>query len=226
MPFDGPDPLQMAELSELKSSVRGEVDKLPESQRLPLTLYHLDGYSQKEVAAFLELPVSTVKKRIYDARRTLQERMVNMVKNTLDETKPSRNAGFARRVDFFIALKKGALDTLDRLLNEDIDLVVAEADWDAAPEIRSRSGNINALRWAVEHGNLPMLEMLLRCGGEEILERHGHSLLHWGLLGDWVDIVRRMLDHGVDVNCDGGCGQTPLHRAAMRGSREFVDMFL
>ena len=226
IPAPTPDPAAALETVELRDSVRAAVARLPENQRLALTLHHLDGYSQKEVAAFLELPVSTVKKRIFDARRALQERMVTMVKETLDKARPSRDEGFARRVDFFVALKAGDIDSMARLLSEDVDLMEAEADWEAAPEIRSASGSITALRWSVGHGNLPMLDLLLRHGGEEIVERHGRSLLHWGLLGDWLDIVRRMLDLGVDVNCNGGCSQTPLHRAAMRDSREFVDLFL
>ena len=40
--------------------------------RLPLLLHHMDGYSLEDVAGMLRLPVSTLKGRLYEARKQLR----------------------------------------------------------------------------------------------------------------------------------------------------------
>ena len=40
--------------------------------RLPLLLHHMDGYSLEDIAAMLHLPVSTLKGRLYEARKQLR----------------------------------------------------------------------------------------------------------------------------------------------------------
>lgn len=49
----------------LREALKG----LPEAQRLPLLLHHMDGYSLKEISAMLHLPESTLKGRLYEARK-------------------------------------------------------------------------------------------------------------------------------------------------------------
>lgn len=53
------------------------------------TLFYINGYSQNEVADFLEVPVSTAKKRLHDSRRKLKESMMNMVEQTLKDSAPT-----------------------------------------------------------------------------------------------------------------------------------------
>lgn len=52
--------------------LRAALKSLPEAQRLPLLLHHMDGYSLKEVSAMLHLPESTLKGRLYEARKQLR----------------------------------------------------------------------------------------------------------------------------------------------------------
>jgi hypothetical protein len=47
------------------------------------------------------VPLTTVKKRLYDARQNLRERMLDMVRETLQEKRPSRNEDFAETVALF-----------------------------------------------------------------------------------------------------------------------------
>ncbi len=49
------------------------VRALPEPLRVPLLLKYMEGYSEKEIAYTLHAPVSTVKSRLYRARRALQK---------------------------------------------------------------------------------------------------------------------------------------------------------
>ena len=96
VPSNRPDPAQIVEHTELRERVLQAVRALPAGQRMATTLYYIDGYSQAEVAEFLEVPLTTVKKRLHDARRKLRERMTDMVEDVLKESAP--NDSFAERV--------------------------------------------------------------------------------------------------------------------------------
>lgn len=76
--------------------VREALKRLSEKTRLAVTLSYIDGYSHDEVAAFLEVPVNTVRSRLRIAKKQLREEMVDMVSDVLHEGKPDE--GFAKRV--------------------------------------------------------------------------------------------------------------------------------
>jgi RNA polymerase sigma factor (sigma-70 family) len=60
---------------ELRELVREELDRLPETYRLPVTLCYLQGLTHQETAKRLGWPVGTVKIRLVRARRLLRERL-------------------------------------------------------------------------------------------------------------------------------------------------------
>ena len=76
------------EQREMKDKVLTAIRALPEHQRMATTLFYINGYSQKEIAEFLEVPVTTVKKRLHDSRTQLKERMIAMVEETLHKNAP------------------------------------------------------------------------------------------------------------------------------------------
>ena len=78
-----PDPSEIVEKREMSERVLAALRELPEHQRLATTLFYINGYSQKDIAEFLEVPVTTVKKRLHDSRKKLRERMMGMVAETL-----------------------------------------------------------------------------------------------------------------------------------------------
>jgi RNA polymerase sigma factor (sigma-70 family) len=92
------DPLALAEQLELKEKLREAITALPDHERLITTLFYINEYSQKEISAFVELPVSTVVKRLYSARQRLKQRMIEMFKDDLQQHRPSRNETFADQV--------------------------------------------------------------------------------------------------------------------------------
>jgi len=96
-------PVEAAEKRELKDRVLAAVRKLPEHQRTVTTLFYIDGYSVNDIANFLEAPVGTVKRRLYDSRKELKERMVAMVAEELNASKP--NADFRTLVEKAIKLQ-------------------------------------------------------------------------------------------------------------------------
>ncbi len=98
VPADGPDPQAAAEKRELRERVREAIRALPEGERLATTLFYIGDYAYNDLAAFLEVPVTTVKQRLYVARKRLKGAMLAMMKEDLQEQRPSRDATFAERV--------------------------------------------------------------------------------------------------------------------------------
>lgn len=115
LPCSEEDPQRALEREELRLRVHAAVQALPERERIVTSLFYISEYSLKEVAAFLELPLTTVKKRLWSARQKLRESMLDQVKDTLSETRPSRDERFASTV----ALYNEALDSLVAKLKQD-----------------------------------------------------------------------------------------------------------
>ena len=82
------DPADALVKAELKDSVLAAIQALPENERTVTTLFYINGYSQEEIAGFLEVPVTTVKSRLHTSRGRLKERMLNMVKDELHKHVP------------------------------------------------------------------------------------------------------------------------------------------
>ena len=78
-------PTQFAEDYEMREEVLEAIRTLSEHERMVTTLFYINGYSQKEIGEFLEVPVTTVKKRLYDSRKKLRGSMMDMVNKTLKE---------------------------------------------------------------------------------------------------------------------------------------------
>ncbi len=98
-----PDPQAIAERNELRAQVAAALQALPPHERMVTALFYIGEYSQAEISAFLELPVTTVVKRLYTARqrlkKTLQKERIEMVRDELQNHRPSRNAAFAEQVN-------------------------------------------------------------------------------------------------------------------------------
>lgn len=48
------------------------LDALPDKLRLPLVLHHMEGYSMQEISIMLRLPQSTIRGRLYQARKAMR----------------------------------------------------------------------------------------------------------------------------------------------------------
>ena len=73
-----PDPALAVEDFELRNKVIAALQTLPEREQIVTKLFYLSGYSQKEIAKLLQIPVTTVKKRLQYARQHLRGIMVTM----------------------------------------------------------------------------------------------------------------------------------------------------
>ncbi len=120
VPARDADPHAAYEGKERQQRVLAAVKALPEHERMVITLFYINDYSQNEIAAFLEAPLTTVKKRLHSARRKLQE-MLDMVRETLQEQRPSRNERFAETVAAF----KEALESFVARIKQDRYVIAA-----------------------------------------------------------------------------------------------------
>jgi RNA polymerase sigma factor (sigma-70 family) len=65
-------PEELAVQGEVRACVRSAVASLPKPEQLVTVLYYGRHYSYAEVSAFLKIPLTTVKKRLYSARQKLK----------------------------------------------------------------------------------------------------------------------------------------------------------
>jgi RNA polymerase sigma-70 factor (ECF subfamily) len=73
-------PDRLTEQSELRQSIRRAISGLSLDQRVVVVLYYLNGLSLQDIAEILDLPVGTVKSRLYYARENLRSKLgSNMV---------------------------------------------------------------------------------------------------------------------------------------------------
>ena len=98
-----PNPLENAEAGELHARVMGAITSLPERERLVTALYYINGYTQPEIADFLEVPTGTVKSRLHKARTRLQKGLMDMVRENMRSHAPSRDDAFAGRISARLA---------------------------------------------------------------------------------------------------------------------------
>src|SRR5215471_2983775 len=68
-------PEELAVQGEVRAYVRSAVASLPKPERLVTVLFYGRHYSYSEVSAFLKIPLTTVKKRLYSARQKLRVQM-------------------------------------------------------------------------------------------------------------------------------------------------------
>ncbi|MCY2932197.1 MAG: sigma-70 family RNA polymerase sigma factor [Planctomycetota bacterium] len=99
----GKGPARAAQDREMKERVLAAIDDLPGPQREATLLFYINGYSQDEVARFLEVPMTTVNNRLAGARKRLKERFAAMVKHTLRDKAPAP-ALMRDRTEFVLGL--------------------------------------------------------------------------------------------------------------------------
>ncbi len=165
-------PLAALERKELREAILAAVHSLPEAQRLATVLYYIDGYSQDEVAGFLEIPAAAVRKRLQRARGELRERMLEMVRDNLQAGRPSNDERFLQSVKLNLTLEMVALEsqlsTLEMLLVDGLDVNAV-----------NREGQ-TLLHWAAQSGHLEAAELLLRNGADpSIVDRSGRTPQQW-----------------------------------------------
>ncbi|HEX8129607.1 MAG TPA: sigma-70 family RNA polymerase sigma factor [Pyrinomonadaceae bacterium] len=99
-PSAAPDPHAEAEQRELRGTVLAAIRALPANERLVTTLFYVNGFTQTDIGEFLQVPLTTVIKRLHSARRRLKESaVVEMYRDDLRQRRPSRDESFADKVN-------------------------------------------------------------------------------------------------------------------------------
>lgn len=163
LPSTAPDPAETAERREFQATVMNAIEALPGHSREVVMLFYMAEYSLREISAFLEIPLGTVKTRLYTARQQLKARMITIMHDTFSDQRPSRNDEFANRViRLFHATIEGDTAAVRALLEHDARLARANAMvgsslWKSpAP----------ALHVAVMHGRKDIVDLLLAHGAD------------------------------------------------------------
>lgn len=107
------------EAKETKAIVLDAVRALSDHHRAVMTLFYIKDLTQKEIADFLEVPVTTVNARLHEARKKLTERMLNMVEDALHEHAPANDETFVEKyrvADLCKAAAEGQVKQVEAIL--------------------------------------------------------------------------------------------------------------
>lgn len=83
-------PDEALEKTETKEAVIAAIDTLPDIYREAVLLHYMEGMTYPEIAAFLDIPESTVTGRLQVARNRLRDELMSLVEDTLREKRPTR----------------------------------------------------------------------------------------------------------------------------------------
>jgi RNA polymerase sigma factor (sigma-70 family) len=213
------DPLAALLEAEERRSVQDEVAGLPARLRASIALFYGGGLSVEEIAAFLNVTPSAVKKRLFDARARLRRTLP-----------PPLAAGPGPRdaVALFIASRTGDARVAADVLARRPDLASLTERWADPDEVRDY-GAIGAgytlVQRAAFMGHCEVVEVLVRAGAP-LRTRVGLDPLDLAVLQDDLEMARLLLAVGA---LPGGTLKgtlTPLHRAAIRGRESIARVLL
>lgn len=57
-------------------AINSSINKLPEELKTTITLFYLEGFSYKEIAKMMDVPIGTVMSRLYTARQMLKRQLL------------------------------------------------------------------------------------------------------------------------------------------------------
>jgi RNA polymerase sigma factor (sigma-70 family) len=204
---------------------------LTAAQRVVVALQYFGGLSQPEIAQFLAVPLSTVKKRAHDARAQLRK-VLPVLEATARTGAPSRTTAFEHTIQLFAAIRRRDLHTLRRILADEPALVTARESWTVEDGLAAglgTSGSATPLVRAATAGSPPLLDALLDAGADinAVCDcQTGESPLWAAVEVNDLDSVRLLLDRGADPNLAAALDVTPLMLAAMRGSEAISECLL
>ena len=225
---------------------------LSEASRLTLTLFYVNDYSYEEIARFLEVPVTTVKSRLRDARARLRKESIDMVEETFQgEPLP---ADFTERVMRLTSRVMGTHDkgALNRFLSQDRPLhLCLLSELEKAESLEGESPDRWLVYWGAERDGR-MAGALMRIANNwvparsdpdaartfaECLDGHDGEQLLYGPRETTVAIARQLKqkrpieeEHEVlavmgRLAVDTAAMTRPAHRAGMDFAERVADLY-
>lgn len=229
VPTEGPSPTDIAEADEIHARVHCAISMLPERERLVTVLFYGTGYALKDIAAFLDIPVTTVKKRLYDARQQLKEELIDVVRDVLQEQRSSIPDTFPAKVRLLIAARLGDIDLVKELLARSPMLLNMKAERGEAGDPRGPSVvvGLTALHEAAMHNHAQLVQLLCEYGANSNARTSaGLTPLHGAVLYHCHETAAVLLTHGASPGLALSSGLSALHLAAMKGDSEMVHLLL
>lgn len=193
-PGTSADPAGNLDRDELQRAVRAAIHSLPERERTVVLLFYLGHYSQTEIATFLDLPLTTVKKRLQYARERLRADWLRDVSSALSSLRPSNGPSFVRRL---------RLALLGDALAAEAQRGVGEFLRVEGIDERTGDATLRSLRHAVtQAGYQALLELLLLDGVDrDDLDADGYTPLSWAARHGDAETVSLLLHHRAERNC-------------------------
>jgi RNA polymerase sigma factor (sigma-70 family) len=161
-------PEQVYERKESRRQIQASLNRLPEGQRIPVVLYYIDGYSQQQIAGFLELKTNTVKKRIQRGRESMQRDLMGTFERSLKSIRPSKDDRLLRAINIYTtfdtAAKTGQMELLEQMLVDGVEIDGRDAE------------GKTLLHWAVENDHADAVRLLLKYGADrDVVDRSGKT---------------------------------------------------
>lgn len=195
-----PGPAQQLEINEWRLQVAAAIGQLPETEQHVITLYYFGGMPQAAMASFLEIPESTVKSRLFSARKKLERKILIMLQEPTSGARPSETPAFTRQVMRMIRPTDQELDESGGGLGcpgADIwamMMAAVDGDTQAIRELLARAPKLAEaqywytppLHYAVREGHLEAVKLLVEAGADPTFIRYG---------GEDLKIVARDRNH-------------------------------
>ena len=207
---------------ELQEQIHQVIESLPERERQVILLYYIGDYSQREIADYLDVRVSTVKSRLHTARSYLRERMIQMVQDNLQQQRPSKDERFVQEViDVIEATEKGDLSKLNGLLERNPSLAQAKDE-------RPGAAKATALHYAAWSGHIEIAELLLECGADIDLydETYDAPPIGWAGENGQSEMFNFLLKKGAAVNIGQAAayGELSLVQSMLEQDAELINV--
>ena len=223
---DAPMPDSAFEADDRARAIRQAVAVLPESLRDVTILFYIEGYSIKEIAAFLDISAAAAKKRLFLARKRLLKKGLAMV-TKMKAAKPQPDDDFATQIKFYVALRARDLSAVKALVLQHPELVSVRTVWGVSSDSHYWPIDATPLFWAVATDDELLFAFLVTQGAEvNVGDRHGFTPLHTAVQLRRPAMARLLLDRGATIDATNGRGQTPLILAVLRQSRDMVELLL
>ena len=227
--LDELNPVHLAENHEMQGFVRSVIEGLPEHERIVTLLFYTDGYALKDIATFLEIPITTIKKRLYDARKRLKERLMNEVRDTL-RGQQLHSEYYPDKIRLLIAIRRGDFDGVKAQIERDPTLVTMKMALDTTTTLRYQvvvPVGDTALHEAADRGHVSIADLLIDYGANiDARTRSSITPMHNAILGHHTGVVKLLLARGANVNAALANGLTPLHLAALKGYTDIAEILL
>lgn len=218
------EPALLVERREVQVELQAAIDELPDRERESFVLCYLGGYGQTEIAAFLEVPVTTVRKRLQAARQRLRQRLAVPEPYVAPPSATADAVHYAAHMgEAIAAVKAGDLARLNSLLDASPALVHARS-----PDGRSLLGHLTDYPANIASGPA-LVHALVRAGAAAdalaLTAEMGEPPLQWAVSANDVAVAEALLDAGASVDGRDGDGR-PLAQALFYGQMAAAELLV